>query len=134
MYLESDYNGLSMRTALVDITMPEEQQTGRSSRRVCKEPSGPKFDQHAFLACVCVVSAVCLQRAGPRSKALLERLAENLQGPPPTPVVGNVLVRHGMLSLEAFWEKIASTHPHRRSVTVEIAVPRHLIKCPPDCA
>jgi hypothetical protein len=40
-YLESDNRGLSMRMALVDLTMPAEQQTGKKSRRVCKEPPAP---------------------------------------------------------------------------------------------
>jgi len=38
-YLESDCRGLTMRTAYVDITMPQEQQTRR--REICNEPCGP---------------------------------------------------------------------------------------------
>ena len=30
-----------MRTAYVDITMPMEQQVGKTSRKICKEPRGP---------------------------------------------------------------------------------------------
>ena len=65
------------------------------------------------------------------TKSLLERLASDCQAPPPTPVVGNVVVRHGMMSMETFYDKLSATHPHRRAVTVEITVPRHLLKCPP---
>jgi hypothetical protein len=34
-----------------------------------------------------------------------------------------------MTNMEPFYEKLAASHPHRRSVTVEIAVPRNLVKC-----
>ena len=66
-----------------------------------------------------------------RSKSLLERLAADCQAPPPTAVVGNVVIRHAMMSMETFYEKLGVTHPHRRAVTVEICVPRHLLRRPP---
>ncbi len=49
-YLESDNRGLTMRTAFVDITMPQEQQTGKKSRRICKDPPAP---QRLFGPCTC---------------------------------------------------------------------------------
>ena len=63
---------------------------------------------------------------------MLEKLALDCQAPPPTPVVGNVVVRHGMMSMETFFDKLTTTHPHRRAVTVEISVPRALLRCPHD--
>ena len=119
-----------MRTALVDITMPPEQQSGKKSRRVCKEPSAPWSLGYAGSNTMWDMWDMWdpAPQLHPRSKSLLERLAQDCQLPPPTPVVGNVIVRHMMMPMEAFYEKLTPTHPHRRAVTVEITIPHNLLK------
>lgn len=39
------------------------------------------------------------------------------------------MIRHAMQNLEALYAKLNTSHPHKRSVTVEIMVPKDLVKC-----
>lgn len=86
--MDQDNAGLNMRVGLVDVTMPPEVQTSGVSRRLSKQPKA----------------------------STLKSLGQDVKLPPATPVIGNLLIRHNLMNLEAFYVEIERTHPHKRSV------------------
>jgi hypothetical protein len=88
--MDQDNAGLNMRVGLVDVTMPPEVQTSGVSRRLSRQPK----------------------------PSTLKTLGNDVKLPPATPVVGNILVRHNLMNMEALYTEIERTHPHKRSIHV----------------
>ena len=99
-YMETEAGGLQARTVLVDVTMPMCRQTGSSSRALCHPPTRE------------------LQRSWATAIKLI----------PATPVIGHVLARPALHSLEVLNKKLATTHAHKRQLTVPIAVPEEYMR------
>jgi hypothetical protein len=99
-YMETEAGGLQARTVLVDVTMPGCRQTGSSSRALCHPPTRE------------------LQRDWATAIKLI----------PATPVIGHVLVRPALHSVDVLNKKLATTHAHKRQLTVPIAVPEEFMR------
>jgi hypothetical protein len=99
-YMETEAGGLQARTVLVDVTMPGCRQTGLASRALCHPPTKE------------------LQRSWATAIKLI----------PATPVIGHVLARPALHSLEALNKKLSTTHAHKRQLTVPVAVPEEYMR------
>ena len=101
-YMESGAAGLALtaRCVLIDVTMPKSRQTGGASRQICLAPN----------------------------KELQRSLADATKTLPCSAVVGHVLIRPALHSIEELTAKLKVTHSHVRHITVPIAVPESVAR------
>jgi len=92
--------GLEARTTLVDVTMPKSRQSGNKTRMLCLPPG----------------------------KELQKSWASAAKMMPSSAIVGHVLVRPALHSLETFNHELRTTHRHIRQITVPIDMPTDVLR------
>ena len=99
-YMERTHGGIQARCVLIDVTMPQSRQTGAQSRNLCRPPN----------------------------KELQKQWAGQVKVIPATPVVGHVLLRPALHSVDELLTQLAVTHSHNRTLTVPVMVPEELMR------
>ena len=94
-YMEKTHGGIQARCVLLDVTMPQNRQTGAKSRNLCRPPN----------------------------KELQKQWADQVNVIPATPVVGHVLIRPALHSVDELLSQLAVSHNHKRTLTVPIVMP-----------
>ena len=98
--MEKTHGGIQARCVLIDVTMPQSRQTGALSRNLCRPPN----------------------------KELQKQWAAQVKVIPATPVVGHVLLRPSLHSVDELLSQLAVTHGHKRTLTVPVMVPEELMR------
>ena len=131
-YMATITNGLVARTVVIDVTKPRTCQSG------VKSPTLKTEHVVSMQTCLCVLIIAAMPWYAHRQSTLTvqgrqislapttddqKAWASQVKLLPATPIVGHVLIRPAMHSVDTLNQELVGTHVHKRSIIVPIAIP-----------